>query len=92
MTHAILIQMSPDDLQRLIDERLDVAIRRIEEAKADELLTRSQAARILGKSVQTIRRMELRGDLTPVNVSGHPKYSRNSIVALRAKCPKTPNF
>lgn len=82
MKQAILITMSPDDLQAMIDISIERATVKFIETQKDELITRPQAAKLLGKTVQTVRRMQDRGEIRAVNCSGHPRYSRNEIIKV----------
>ncbi len=43
------------------------------------LVRRNEAARLLGVSVRTLRRMEVRGELNSVRVGGSVKYRRTEI-------------
>ena len=84
MKQAILITVSPDELQAMIDRSIDRVATRLIAVQKDELITRTQAAKLLGKSVQTVRRMQERGDIHPVNESGHARYSRNEILKIKS--------
>ena len=72
----IVIQLSPDDLRSLIREEISTAIR----SQPEVTFTRKEAAKFLRKSVQTIKRMQDRGEIRPLHPAGHPTYSKSELV------------
>lgn len=47
------------------------------------LISRRDAARMLGKSVQTVIRLEEAGRLTKIKLNQNPNAGKNTLVSLR---------
>lgn len=66
--------MTPDEIRTIIREELRRAI--------PDVITPSEAARILGVSTRTVARKEKAGELRRINRTGKPRYSRDEIFLL----------
>jgi len=82
MKTTMTIQVDPDEFRRMIREEVTQAVELLRE---DPLLSRTEAAKLIGKSTQTIARMEKSGRLVPEYGAGegHPRYYKSKV--LRAK-------
>jgi hypothetical protein len=57
---------------------------KLKQISPDQLLiTRREAARMLGRSVDTIIRLERAGKLTKIKLNPDPNAAKNCVVALR---------
>ena len=75
-SQVVMIFMTPDEVTSLVE----AAVSRILNAPKDRAVSRKEAGQILGKSVNTITRMEQRGELTPIHDYGHPRYSYLQLI------------
>ena len=84
MKTSTLFELSPEEIKEMIREvvREEVLILR-----EDPLLTRTEAAKLIGKSSQTIFRMEKTGALVPEYGAGqgHPRYYRSHLLKFKYK-------
>jgi len=76
-TSVLLQEMSPDELRAMIQEEIlkakDILV-------PDPLLSRSQVAALIGKSIKTVERMEAKGIIRSILVCGQPRYSKSEIL------------
>ena len=69
--------------EALLNEPMVLEIRRVSEAFP--LISIKEAAKLLGKTVRTVRRWEAAGKMPPRTKHGRPlKYHRDDIMALIA--------
>jgi len=76
MTTQTIIHLTPDELADIIEKS-------VKKAMASRPITRQEAAYLLGKSTDTIARMERRGTIKRVNLTGQPRYLESDIIALK---------
>jgi hypothetical protein len=72
-----IIQLTPDQLREIIREELQAS------KEQDPIITRKEAAKLLKKSVQTIKRMHDKGEITPIHPYGRPVYYKSEILKKR---------
>lgn len=70
----LILQVTPEELRDIIREEVTKIVN-----PCDRIIDRKEAARLLGKSVKTIARMQNRGEINPLHQDGHPRYSFNEI-------------
>ena len=78
----IIVQVTPQELERMIYEACDKVISRYMGAISDEPLTAKQVARLLGKSTSTVHRMKKRGAITPLTPHGRHTFSKREIMTI----------
>ena len=68
-----------------------MAVAKIEHGELLALLTAREAAEYLRVSLSTLRRMERRGQLTPLRTpGGHRRYTLRALNACLARTPNLP--
>lgn len=85
----VSITIKPSDLQRLVKYAVDEAIATVRRQKifeaSDRLVTVPEAARMLGKSTRTMRRMADRGTLVPFKSEGVLVYKHSELMRYIAE-------
>lgn len=78
------VELSPAEIKEIIREAVREEVLILRE---DPLLTRAEAAKLIGKSVQTIARMERKGNLVPEYGAGegHPRYYKSHLLRFKYK-------
>lgn len=79
-TNGVLITVSPQELEQRLEAMAERIVERLLQATADDAVTPAQAAKLLGKSVSTVQRMDRRGELTRLHPFGRPRYSKRQVV------------
>lgn len=87
MKAQMLLMISPEEFDVKLEEAVTKAVSRIMAESGNDLVSRQQAARLIGKSTATIRRMEEKGLIRPVNQAGHPKYIKRDIIRMSGNNP-----
>lgn len=84
MQSSVLIQMSIQDLEELVQSSISAALRQHQPTitvDQDEWLTRDEAARMLHVSLPTLREFERRRELLPARIGRRVLYSRRTVEA-----------
>ncbi|MCB9214455.1 MAG: helix-turn-helix domain-containing protein [Candidatus Kapaibacterium sp.] len=81
---ALLLTVTPDELQATIHEAVSAAFREhlstdTPQSTADDLLTAQETARLLHITRLTLREMEKRQELLPVRIGRRVLYRRSDI-------------
>jgi hypothetical protein len=74
----MIIELSPDDLRTMIEE----AVQKVVNLTKDRPVSRQEAGQLLGKSYDTIARMESKGELTRLHPYGQPRYSFLQVIQV----------
>lgn len=77
MKTTVLIEITPDDLRAMIQEEV---LKAKDVLTPDRLLSRSQVAALIGKSVRAVERMEAKGIIRPIIICGQVRYSESEIL------------
>jgi excisionase family DNA binding protein len=79
--------ITPIELQNLIEKSVKDAMSKVvmNENKADDLLSRIQAAELLGISLPTLLDWTKTGKITGYRIASRVKYKRNEIVNSLSK-------
>lgn len=76
----IVLQLTSEEFDQRIETICDRVISRYITERDNDTLDYDGVAKLLRKSVSTIKRMKASGELIPVHPSGRPRFLRSEVI------------